>query len=166
MPHRGLGVLGSPALGLQEDQAYSECPRLVVVGTMTNFLPPSLASFLFSFCLFRAAPAAYGGSQVRGGVRSTAAGLHRNHSNARSQPCLRLPHSSGQCRIINPLSKTRVRTCVLTDTSQVLNPFSHNGNSLVTSFKASGHEFCMLYFHLCDKYFKCPPCGTEDCFSS
>ena len=40
--------------------------------------------FLFVFCLFRAAPAAYGGSQARGSVGATAAGLHPSHSNAGS----------------------------------------------------------------------------------
>ena len=44
--------------------------------------------FFFSFLLFRAAPAAYGGSQARGLIRATAAALPHNHSNARSEPCL------------------------------------------------------------------------------
>ena len=38
----------------------------------------------FSF-LFRAAPAAYGGSQAKGRIRAVAAGLHHSHSNARSE---------------------------------------------------------------------------------
>ena len=38
-----------------------------------------------AFCLFRAAPAAYGGSQARGLVGAVAAGLHHSHSNAGSQ---------------------------------------------------------------------------------
>ena len=46
-------------------------------------------SFFFSvFCLFRATPTAYGGSQARGPIRATAAGLCQSHSNARSEPCL------------------------------------------------------------------------------
>ena len=43
------------------------------------------------FCLFvfsRAAPEAYGGSQARGLIGATAAGLHHSHSNARSEPHL------------------------------------------------------------------------------
>ena len=36
--------------------------------------------FLFLFLLFRAAPAAYGGSQTRGLIGATAAGLHHSHS--------------------------------------------------------------------------------------
>ena len=38
--------------------------------------------------LFRAAPVAYGSSQVRGRIRATAAGLYHSHSNARSEPLL------------------------------------------------------------------------------
>ena len=40
-------------------------------------------------CLFRAACAAYGGSQFRGQIGAVAPGLHHSHSNAGSEPCLR-----------------------------------------------------------------------------
>uniref|UniRef100_A0A4X1VTB9 RAS related n=1 Tax=Sus scrofa TaxID=9823 RepID=A0A4X1VTB9_PIG len=50
----------------------------------------STQNFLFlNFCLFRAAPVAYGGSQARGPVRATAAGLRHSHSHARSELNLR-----------------------------------------------------------------------------
>ena len=45
-------------------------------------------SGLFYFCLFRAAPTAYGGSQASGWIRAVAASLHYSHSNAGSKPCL------------------------------------------------------------------------------
>ena len=45
-------------------------------------------SFIFGL-LFRAAPAAYGGSQVRGLIRAAAASLRHSHSKARSEPRLR-----------------------------------------------------------------------------
>ena len=38
----------------------------------------------FVFCLLRAAPVAYGGSQARGLIRAVATGLHHSHSNAAS----------------------------------------------------------------------------------
>ena len=44
--------------------------------------------FSFSFCLFRAAPLAYGSSQARG-ESAAAASLCHSHSNTRSEPCLR-----------------------------------------------------------------------------
>ena len=63
--------------------------------------------YLFIFVFFRAAPAAYGGSQARGLIGIVAAGVHQRHSNARSQPQLR------QHRIPNPLSEARDGTCSL-----------------------------------------------------
>ena len=41
-----------------------------------------------------------------------------------------LHHSSQQRRILNPLNKAGDRTCILMDSSQVLNPLSHSRNSL------------------------------------
>ena len=52
------------------------------------------------------APAAHGGSQAKGRIGAAAATLHHSHSNAASS---------------NPLSKTRDRTRVLTDTSEDCN---------------------------------------------
>ena len=46
---------------------------------MVSFM---LLSFFF---FFRAAPAAYGGSQAVGRIRAVAAGLRHNHSNAGSE---------------------------------------------------------------------------------
>ena len=40
------------------------------------------------FCLLRAAPVAYGGSQAGDLVGAVVAGLRHSHSNARSKPCL------------------------------------------------------------------------------
>ena len=47
------------------------------------------ASISFSFCPFRAAPVAYGGSQARGPMGTSAAGLHHSHSHRGSKLCLR-----------------------------------------------------------------------------
>ena len=63
----------------------------------------------FFFFLFRAAPAACGGFQARGQTGAAAAGLRHNH--ARSELHL--------CRILNPRSKARDRTCILTDASRI-----------------------------------------------
>ena len=45
--------------------------------------------FFFFFGLFKATPAAQGGSQARGRIGAVAAGLHHSHSNAESEPHLR-----------------------------------------------------------------------------
>ena len=42
----------------------------------------------FFFFLFRAILMAYGGSQAKGGIRATAAGLHHSHSSAGSEQYL------------------------------------------------------------------------------
>ena len=47
-----------------------------------------ISFYFFIFCLFRAAPTAYGGSQARGLIGAIAAGLYHSHSNARSEPHL------------------------------------------------------------------------------
>ena len=44
--------------------------------------------FFLVFCPFRAALAAYGGSQARGLIGAVAAGLHQSHSNAGSESSL------------------------------------------------------------------------------
>ena len=53
---------------------------------------------LFFFFLFRAPPMAFGGSQARGLIRATVAGLY---------------HSSRQHQILNSLSEAKDRTCNL-----------------------------------------------------
>ena len=47
--------------------------------------------------------------------------------------------SSWQCQILNPLSKARDQTCILMDTSWVLNPLSHNRNLSPPSVYLCGH---------------------------
>ena len=63
--------------------------------------------FFFVFCLFRAAPVAYVGSQARGLIRATAAVLHHSHSHVDLSHVCDLHHSSWQRQILNPLSEAR-----------------------------------------------------------
>ena len=51
-------------------------------------LQDSFHLLFFFFCLFRATPVAYGGSQARDLVGATAASLRHSHHNARSKPHL------------------------------------------------------------------------------
>ena len=41
--------------------------------------------YYYYYCLFRAAPAAYGGSQARSQIGAVVAGLHHSYSNAGSK---------------------------------------------------------------------------------
>ena len=63
-----------------------------------------LPVFFLSFFLFFFLRAAYGRSQARCWIGTTAADLY---------------HSSPQCQILNPLSKAWDRTCILMDASQI-----------------------------------------------
>ena len=55
--------------------------KVIILLWVTN----SIKSCLLSFCLFRAAPKAHGGSQARGLTGAGAAGLHHSHSHVRSE---------------------------------------------------------------------------------
>ena len=99
-----------------------------------NLLPPfatPLRTFLDSQLLLvfflggGGAPAAYGGSQARGQMGAAAAGLRHIHSNATSLTYAAAPGNAGS---FNPLSEARDPSCILTDTSWVLNPLSPSRN--------------------------------------
>ena len=67
--------------------------------------------FLLVFYLFRAAPTAYVGSQARGLIEATAAGLLPIATAKPDLSCIcDLHHRSQQCRILNPLSEARGQT--------------------------------------------------------
>ena len=51
----------------------------------TSLLMFKIAYIFFFLVFFRAAPAAYGGSQARGRIGAIAAGLHQSHSNMGSE---------------------------------------------------------------------------------
>ena len=74
---------------------------------------------LFVCCLFRAAPAAYEGSQVRGLIRAVAAGLH---------------HRSWQRRILNLLSEARDPTRNLMVPSQTRFCCATTGTPFISLF--------------------------------
>ena len=85
-------------------KSHRLCPKPVQGAIFSSSLIPLLSAALetctvdkvstvlslsfFFFGLFRAMPMAYGGSQARGRIRATAAGLHHSHSHTRSELCL------------------------------------------------------------------------------
>ena len=106
---------------------------------------PRSEAFFFFFLLFRVKFVTYGGSQARGQIEATAAGLHYSHSNTKSEPHLQptpqltaMPESpthwagSG----IEPASSwilvRFVSTAPQWELPQcwVLNLLSHDGNSI------------------------------------
>ena len=63
--------------------------KLINIIKFIGLLKTSYFYFYFIitiFLLFRAVPAAYGGSQARGRIGAVAAGLRQRHSNAKSEP--------------------------------------------------------------------------------
>ena len=72
-----------------------------------------------SFLLFRAAPGAYGGSQVRGRIGVTAATYTTATAMQDPGRIWDLHHSSWRHQILSPLSKARDRTCNLVVPSQI-----------------------------------------------
>ena len=62
--------------------------KLKIAKLIGNLMQLSCHFYFLFFCPFRAAPAAHGGSQVRGPIEAVAAGPHHSHSNPRSKPCL------------------------------------------------------------------------------
>ena len=68
--------------------------RIFIASTRTFYNKPAFFFFFLSFvfCVFRASPVAYGGSQARGWIGAVATGLHHRHSLSQRQ-------------ILNPLSK-------------------------------------------------------------
>ena len=55
---------------------------------LVHLVPEKSNCLGFFFCLFRATPTAYGGSQARGRIGAAAADLYPSHSTARSEWCL------------------------------------------------------------------------------
>ena len=81
----------------------------------------SVLSLLFfvCFCLFRAAPEAYGSCQARGQIWAIAAGLCHSHSHARSELHLLPTPQLTATWDFNPLSEGGDRGCILIDASQI-----------------------------------------------
>ena len=97
---RELHPEGGPEIGdmpsrrhvLFGPQCRKRCNWTWSLGETSVWPHPQTSSykiFLFSYLIFRAAPAAYRGSQARGWIGALAASLCHSHSNTRSEPQLR-----------------------------------------------------------------------------
>ena len=94
---------------------------MTIVWMLQSQLRKSLPHLYFYFYLFIFAfqghTVAYRGSQARGPIGTTAAGLHYSHCHIRPKPCLQ--PTPQQCQILNPLSKARDRSRNLTVHSRI-----------------------------------------------
>ena len=91
-------------------------------------LPGSRTDSVLVLC-FRAAPAAYRGSQARGQIGASAAGPTPQPQPRGIRAVIDLHHGSRQRQILNPLSEAGDQTRVLMETSWVCNPLSHGRTS-------------------------------------
>ena len=87
---------------------------------------------LFKKIFFKATLTAYGSSQARGRIGATLRVYITPTATWDLSLICDLHHRSWQHRILNPLSEARGRTRILMDTIWILNPLSHNRNSLWT----------------------------------
>ena len=76
-------------------------------------------SKLFFLSLFRATPAAHGGSQARSWIGATAASLCHSHSYARSEPRWQSVPQVMATPYPYPLIEARDQTCILMDASHI-----------------------------------------------
>jgi len=110
--------------------------------------------FFFSFSLFRAPPTGYGSSiweVSRLGVKLELQLLAYPTATVTWDVSLDfdLHHSSGQCWILNPLSKATDRTWILMDTSQVCYHWATMGTPILTFLKHYFLDFGLLYNAVC-----------------
>ena len=104
--------------------------------------------FYFGFCLFRATPITYGGSQARGRIKAVAAALCRSHSNARFEP--HLWPTPQLMAMLNPLNEPRDQTFILMVTSQIHFHWAMTETPLWTFFNISFSKH--IYSFLLDTY--------------
>ena len=79
--------ISPPFHGFSEVHFVGVSQKPLLVSHLVKFLDFFWEGGSF-FCLFRATPMAYGGSQARGPITAVAASLCQSHSNTRSEPCL------------------------------------------------------------------------------
>ena len=105
----------SPHLSFLSSLRSIPCASLVMSGFLSTYSVSDTIHvyFFFFIFLFRAVPLAYGGSQARGRIGATAAGLRHSHSNSDPSHVCDVHHSSRQCQIFNPRSEVRDQACIL-----------------------------------------------------
>ena len=70
----------------RSEEPLSTLPCFIFLFLHDILLPFFVYSFIYLFRFFRAAPEAYGSSQVAVLIRAAAAGLHYSHSNTMLDP--------------------------------------------------------------------------------
>ena len=100
--------------------------------------------FYFIFCLFRATPAAYEGSQARAESELQLLAYATATATWDLSHVCNLHQSSWQCRILNLMSGARGRTCILMDTSQIRYLWAKTGTPKNLYFDTHWHRSAYL----------------------
>ena len=146
-----------------------EPSNLVFAALIPVNTPQALCSFCTCFfvCFLSSATSkARGSSQARGHTGATAATYTTAapYATATATPdpsCIGdLHHSLRQCRILNAWSEAGDRTCILVDTSRILNPLSHNRNSILWSIS---QHLEGLFHALSQRRIACAHTGIWSC---
>ena len=108
----------------------------------------------FFFCLFRATPAACGGSQARGPLRATAASLRHSHSNSRSKRRLQPTPQLTETPDPQPTEQGQGLNLQPPGSWSDLFPLCHDRNSCVCLFNYNctqpiGQKFLCKSQHTC-----------------
>ena len=88
---------------------------------------------------------AYGSSQAKSGIRAIAPGYAKAMAMPDSNHVCNLQSSLQQHQIFNPLSEARDGTCILIDTSRVLNLLSYNRYSWDLHAFKTWKQYCFQY---------------------
>ena len=102
---------GTEASGASQTSASETLHQAVRLYPLAHPLFIVIIIIIFVFCLFRAAPAAHGGSQSRDLIGAVASSLFNSLINADLSHICDIPCSLWQCQILNPLRKARDGTC-------------------------------------------------------
>ena len=114
------------------------------------------------FLLFRAEPASHGGSQARGPIRATAAGLRYSHSNAGSEP--HLPPTPQLMATPGPQPTEWGHG--LMDTSRVCSHRATTGTPLLGFLCGRARHVKMTVSSLFSQFYTIRPCMYVTCPSS
>ena len=117
-----------------------------------KLLPTYVFLFSFFLILFRATPVAYGSFRASGQIRAAVQTYPTATATLDPSSIFDLRCSLWQYWIFNPLNEAGDQTHILTDTSWILNPLSHKGNSNAYVFRRKKTGF---FYSSCGLFYVC-----------
>ena len=125
-------VIHSPCYIINSPKAKREPPTTPYMYHPTWFTSSWFIYFYYFTYFFRAAPVAYGGSQVRGRIGAAVSGLYHSHSNAR---CVTYTRSCSNTESLTHWARPRIKPASSWILVRFLTCWATTGNSLRVHFK-------------------------------